>query len=145
MGGRPPTPIGIKKALGNPGKRKLKHEPPFRHIRPDLPAWLDDVSKEFLEKHLPMLERAGLVTENDGPALALLADRYAEVLALREMVRQEGIPQAIALGHLNALRRAEDAFRRWANDYGMTALAKTRLAQEEEDDPGDADGLDKLG
>jgi phage terminase small subunit len=145
MGGRPPTPIGIKKKLGNPGKRKLKVEPHLRKLMPEIGTWLDAASQEFLEKHLPMLMKAGLVTEADGPALSMLGDRYAEVLALRALVKAEGLPQAISLGHLNAMRKAEDSFRRWANDYGFTALSRTRLAQDDDTGDEDADELDSLG
>jgi phage terminase small subunit len=145
MPGRPPTPIGIKRALGNPGKRRLKTEPNFRRLMPELAPWLDAAAKDFLERHLPMLMRAGVVTENDGPALSMLADRFSEVLALRALVKAEGMSQAIALGHLNALRRCEDAFRRWANDFGFTAVSRTRLAQDEDGKDEDADELDRLG
>jgi phage terminase small subunit len=138
-------PIPVKRALGNPGKRRLKHEPTFRKLMPALAPWLDPVSVDFLAEHLPKLMRAGVVTEADGPALSMLADRYAEVLALRALVKAEGLPEAIARRHLSALRRAEESFHRWANEFGLTAVSRTRLAQDDDTGEDDADELDRLG
>jgi phage terminase small subunit len=145
MPGRRPTPIPIAHALGNPGKRRLKTEPKIRKLRPKFDqAWLDQESHAFLERHVAELERAGLLSVVDGPALALLADRWAELLAHRELVRTTGLPRAIALGYVNAYRRAEDSFRKWSVEYGFTALARTRLASADDEGPADEEGLDEL-
>jgi len=142
--GRPPTPIPVKRKLGNPGKRPIGIEPDVRKLRPEFQTWLDGEALGFLERHLPELERVGLLTVVDGPALSLMADRYAEVLAWRELVRDTGIARAVTLGYVNAMRRAEDSFRRWATEYGFTALSRTRLATEDgggrgAEDEGDLD------
>ena len=140
--GRPATPIPLARALGNPGKRKIKAEPKIRKLRPSFDeSWLDQISLEFLAKLVPELERAGLLSVVDGPTLSLLADRWAEVVAYRDLVRTTGAQRAIPLGYVNALRRAEDSFRKWASEYGLTALGRTRLATEENDDD-DEGGLD---
>lgn len=105
--------------------------------------WLESASIELLDEIVPELERAGLLAIVDGAGLPLMADRYTEVLAWRELVRTEGLKRAHALGHVSALRRAEDSFRKWGAEYGLTALSRTRLAERDnslgKDDESDLD------
>ncbi len=128
MRGRKPIPIPIKRARGNPGKRALGAEPQVLHLRPAIPAWVDKDARTFLAPILAELERVGLLTVLDGPALALLADRYIEVITWRALIAKVGKEKATRLGYPREMRKAEQMLFKWATEYALTAVSRTRLA-----------------
>ena len=130
--------------MGNPQRRPMKTEPAIRKLRPDDVAWLDETARRYYERIVPILDRAGLVTEADSVGLGLLADRYAELMAWRRLVKHEGIAVSASLGYMREMRRCEESYRRYAGEYGLSALSRTRLAFEQSDDDDESD-LDTTG
>lgn len=142
MRGRYPTPIPIREKLGNPGKRARATEPNVRRLRPEVEPWLDPIAADFIARHQPELERAGVLTVVDGPALSMAADRFAEYQAWRGLIRHYGIAKSTALGYVREMRRCEGELRRWCGEIGLTALSRTRLAQRDGGGLGDDDESD---
>lgn len=126
--GRKPIPISIKRQNGNPGHRPLGREPALKKVRPEIPPGLDPAAKKFLDVLMSELERVGGLTVVDGPSLFLLAQRWSEVRRLERLIKKLGLPKAVALGVYSQFRKAEDSYRKWAQEYGVTWLSRTRLA-----------------
>lgn len=141
---RYPTPIPIRRATGNPQNRPMGSEPNLRKLMPEIAAWLDQVARDWLEEIRPKLMRASLITEVDSATLGMMADRYAEVLAWRELVQETGIARAAALGYVREMRRAEDSFRKWQEQFGLSALSRTKFAASSGDRDDESD-LDTTG
>jgi len=91
MAGRRPKPTHLKVVSGNPGKRAVnKTEPKPRREIPSCPTYLSDVAKVSWGRLSVLLDRMGVLTEADGPALERLCDCYAEILECREIIARDG-------------------------------------------------------
>lgn len=77
--GRPPKPTALKLLQGNPGKRQLNEsEPKPRALSTaDAPEWLDELSREFWDRHAPELVKLGLLTELDVAEFAAACQQHA--------------------------------------------------------------------
>lgn len=145
MRGRKPIPIPIQRARGNPGKRRPKHEPQIRHLRPDIPDWIGKAEQRYLNRLVPALEQAGVLTVVDGEPLAVLASLYAEIVSWRQIITKAGIKRASEEGWIRELRRAEDNYRKMLTEYGLTPVSRTRLATKDEPPSGESeDDLDAV-
>ena len=86
-----PKPTHLKVVAGNPGKRKLnKAEPKPKREIPSCPAYLSDAAKVAWGRLSVMLDRMGVLTEADAPALERLCDCYAEILECRDLIARDG-------------------------------------------------------
>ncbi len=77
--GRKATPTRLRLLRGNPQRRPLNAlEPdPARGV-PDAPRWFNVLQLEGWETMVRALEPMGVLTISDGPALAILAQAWAE-------------------------------------------------------------------
>jgi P27 family predicted phage terminase small subunit len=144
MSGPPPTPLHLRMLRGNPGKRRLRPEPePAREPQcPDPPAFVTGYAADEWWRVAPELHRLGLLTVLDimplaaycvsyrrwrqaEEALAKMAERDPDTGALI-IKNQVGHPQRNPLVKIAADAAAD--MLRYANEYGLTPVARSRLA-----------------
>jgi P27 family predicted phage terminase small subunit len=92
MAGRRPKPTALKKAQGNPGKRKLNElEPQPEIVEAFIPTYLSKPARRWWEMLAPMLLRLKVLTEADQLGLALLCEQAAQADEATRMIRKGGI------------------------------------------------------
>jgi len=133
MRGRKTLPDNVRELRGNPGKRPRNHDAPQPLAgRPELPARLrrSKNAVEMWEILLPQLEAMGVVTQADGPALALACDVYAKwcrkgtaALAARfqSLLAEFGLTPA-ARARLRVPKKAESGY----GDFRQGPASKAR-------------------
>ena len=134
MRGPKPTPTRLKLVRGNPGKRPLpKGEPQPRVCLPPCPRWLSLEAKREWRSLGPKLRAAGIMTELDGTALALLCQTWARWVEAEAKVTELG---AVVEGSHGQLMRspytrisaqAADQLLRLLVEFGMTPSSRSRV------------------
>ena len=132
--GRPPKPIEQRIREGNAGRRKL----PERLILPDddlaKPPGLPAAAAELWDDLVPILREANVLNRIDRAALEALCLQWARARAARAILAEEGILAVGSTGQLTehpALsieRNAHSMFLRFASDFGITPVARARIA-----------------
>jgi P27 family predicted phage terminase small subunit len=159
MSGPPPTPRHLRLLRGNPGKRPLRPEPaPTREPEcPDPPPFVTGYAMDEWWRIAPELHRLGLLTVLDVAPLAAYCIAYAHWRIaeekLAEMAARDSVTSGLLIkGAAGDARRnplvkiAADAAAdmvRYAGEFGMTAVARTRIAASVGSQPGPSkfDGL----
>lgn len=108
MRGRKPKPTALKILEGDLYTIN-RNEPIIPPGSLEPPGWLAPVAKYKWEELAPILSRAGLLTEGDRDALAMLCDEFARILRDPE----------------NA--KARDRYRRMLVEFGLTPSSRSRL------------------
>ena len=137
MKGRPPKPIPIRELEGNPSKRPIPKVPQPTGGAPECPGWLTDEAKAVWDEHAPELENLGLLTGLDGPAFGALCTWFAVFRHYAELHDQQD-DAAEGNAVFRAMRDSSAELRRWCTEFGLSPVARTRLAikgHEPEDDP----------
>lgn len=135
--GRKPKPVEQKIREGNPGKRKLPEKveaggPPDASFH-DPPAHLDEDAAAFWRDTIPVLEKAGLLDVVDHAALEMAAVAFSRYCQARRLVERDGITIWGSGGtmrehpSLGTERQAMATFLRFAEQYALTPVARTRL------------------
>jgi P27 family predicted phage terminase small subunit len=159
--GRPPLPTHLKLVRGNPGKRAIKPEPePARPPDvPPAPLFLSGYALDEWHAVAPELFRLGLLTVIDTLPLAAYCEAFKrwrtseEILAAMAARDQttsallvkdtDGNPRQNRLVQISA-RAARDMVR-YASEFGLSPIARARLAGGPFGDPpggsGKFDGL----
>ena len=112
MKGRKPKPTALKILDGTRGDRVNRDEPTLPKASVEPPDWLDDLEGfgiDHWNELAPMLSKAGLLTEGDRPALALLCRAYAR----------------LRLDPLDD--KANDLYRRMLVEFGLTPSSRSRI------------------
>lgn len=148
MAGRKPKPTALRLLGGNAGKRAVnKREPkPARGV-PKCPAHLTARAKAAWKRIGPELQKMGVLTLADGPALEMLCDAYAQYREADDCVQAEGLTYD-TVSELGTMVRARpevamraDAWRRvraMLAEFGLTPSSRSRVSAakpEEERDP----------
>ena len=134
MKGRKPKPSVLRLIEGNPGGRPLpQDEPRPRVCLPSCPRWLSVEAKREWRRLGPKLRAAGVVTELDGTALALLCQTWARWKEAEDQVDRFG---AVLRGSHGQLMRspygriaaqAADQLLRLLVEFGMTPSSRSRV------------------
>lgn len=139
--GRKPKPTAVKALEGNPGKRPL----PKNEVKPKSPVkrprGLVGGARKFWDEHAAELEALGVATGWDVPALRMMAEHYAISLEALEQLREDN--QLVVPGRYGArvnplvtvFRNHSEAFKKFAEQFGMTPSARARLPVAPADDP----------
>lgn len=146
-GGRP-KPTALKLVTGNRGKRRLpKHEPKPKRIIPAAPVHLSDRAKVAWGSLSARLDQFGVLTAWDAEALEQLCENYAEILELREDIRENGRFQEVRTKSGDVMERcrpaatlladAERRFRGMMVEFGLTPSARARVHGNQSDDNSD--------
>lgn len=139
MAGRPPLPTSLKVLRGNPGKRPLNDtEPKPERGVPPVPAWLPAKARRYWKTLAPILDDMGVLTVNDGTALALLASVLLEYVMAQAAVLKHGMTYESFTEHGKIIRPrpevaiAADAWRRaWtaAAGFGLNPSARSKVSR----------------
>jgi P27 family predicted phage terminase small subunit len=134
MKGRKPKPLEQKRREGNPGKRKLGQPVKIRAGAPEKPKNLPPAGSALWDEIVAVLHTARVADAIDAPALTALCVQWARAEQARAALRKDGI---FALGSTGQLtehpalgieRAAHGMFLRFAEQYGLTAAARSRIA-----------------
>ncbi|HLI51909.1 MAG TPA: phage terminase small subunit P27 family [Thermomicrobiaceae bacterium] len=146
--GRPPKPTALKLLQGTARPDRVnanEPKPGMGNIKP--PAWLKGEGRKAWRWLAPALQEMNILTNADPHALALLCDAYAEYLAARAVIRDEGMTYTTFSTSGSKMVRARpevaiaaDAWRRvnqMMQQFGLTpsSRAKVSAAPEEAVDP----------
>ena len=136
-------PTHLKLLKGNPGKRAIKPEPepPVPDKPPDPPECLDEDAKNEWWRIAPELHALGLLTAVDYMSLAVYCNAYSRWITaerlLAAMADKDATRGLLLKGNagspmVNPLvkiaRNAAADMVRFAGDFGMTPVARSRLA-----------------
>lgn len=136
MKGPAPKPVEVRRAEGNPAKRRL---PEVIHVGglpdkpPDPPDYLPDDAQDFWQDTVPMLHKRGLVDSSDLAALEQMATAYARFREAQRVIAKEGLTsygsqgQTVEHPAVATERNAMAMFLRYAEHHGLTPVARTRL------------------
>ena len=140
----PPVPFPLKVLRGNPGKRPMKPEPQPEQ-QPDVPEpppFITGYAADEWWRTAPELHRLGLLTRIDVPALAAYCHAFGQwrmaAESLAKMQANDPIMNGMiiktkygdaAMNPLVSIARkhAADVIR-YASEFGLTPVARTRLA-----------------
>ena len=131
----PPVPFIIRKLRGNPGKRSLRTapEPALLPKCPEPPEWLHEYAKQEWWRTAPELHVLGLLSSVDVAWLAAYCSSYAlwrqasEELDKLLIETQAGDPRRSPL--IKIIHDAASDMVRYAGEFGLTPVARTRIAQ----------------
>ena len=140
----PPVPFPLKVLRGNPGKRPMKPEPQPEIAAdvPEPPPFITGYAADEWWKTAPELHRLGLLTRIDVPALAaychafgpwrMAAESLAKMQANDPIMNGMIIKTKYGDAAMNPLvsiarKHAADVIR-YASEFGLTPVARTRLA-----------------
>ena len=138
--GPAPTPTAIKKAEGNPGKRKLNTEEPQRLPGvPECPDHLDAVARKEWGRLSPILMGMKVLTEADYIALGNLCQAYSTLIDAQKHLNKGGILFKTPSGYiqqnplLGIIRAQTNIVNGLLREFGLTPSSRTRIAIREPD------------
>ncbi|MHC2292862.1 P27 family predicted phage terminase small subunit [Bradyrhizobium barranii subsp. barranii] len=140
----PPVPFPLKALRGNPGKRPMRPEPQPEIAAdvPEPPAFITGYAADEWWSAAPELYRLGLLTRIDVPALAAYCHAFgqwrmaAEALAkmqandpiMNGMIIKTRYGDAATNPLVSIARKHAGDVIRYASEFGLTPVARTRLA-----------------
>jgi P27 family predicted phage terminase small subunit len=133
--GRKPKPTVDKKLAGNPGNRPInENEPQFKKPKTTrAPVGLPKEVNAFWRKYAVELIERGVMTGQDIPAFLMMANHYTTAQKCFDLIQKLGLAVEDKNGSLRKnplLQVARDnstSFRLYANEFGLTPSARTRL------------------
>jgi P27 family predicted phage terminase small subunit len=138
--GPAPKPTAIKKAEGNPGKRKLNtQEPQPLPGVPECPDHLDAIAKKEWSRLSEILMAMKVLTEADYIALGNLCQAYSTLIAAQKHLNKGGILFKTPNGYiqqnplLGIIRAQMNIVNELVREFGLTPSSRTRIAVEEPD------------
>jgi P27 family predicted phage terminase small subunit len=146
----PPVPFVLRQLRGNPGKRPLR-KPPAPSVLPECPPppdWLHEFAKQEWWRTAPELHVLGLLSSVDTACLAAYCMSYAmwreaaEQLADERLLSETRAGQTCRNPLVKVARDAAADMMRYAAEFGLTPVARTRIAAGvRAEPPGKFDGL----
>jgi P27 family predicted phage terminase small subunit len=143
--GPKPAPTATKVLNGVRKGRINDAEPRPGPLKAIPPATLDPVARAEWNRIAPMLERMGVLTEADGPALAMYCEAFARAAAAERSIQKQGLMVMTGLGgmkvnpHFAVAERARALMLKVMGEFGMTPSSRSRIAVET---PGEVNQLD---
>ncbi|WP_371017394.1 phage terminase small subunit P27 family [Pseudalkalibacillus sp. JSM 102089] len=153
---RPAKPVQLHLLEGNPNriskekldKRKEAEESmTFKSDNLKAPTWLDKEAKKIFNKLIKEFIAAGILVNVDVHGLALYCDAYSDYIRYTNTIAEQGdqIEQTNKMGATNMIphplltkkKQAFDQMNKVAGDFGLSPVARARLAvnlQKDEDD-----------
>jgi P27 family predicted phage terminase small subunit len=142
--GPPPTPLHLKLLRGNPGKRRPKPEPEptIPPTCPEPPSFITGYAADLWWETAPELHRLGLLTRLDVPALAAYCHSFGQWHMAVEALAKMEANDPLMRGQIIRTKQGEAAVNplvsiarkhagdviRFANEFGLSAAARSRLA-----------------
>lgn len=135
MRGRKPIPTNLRLLHGNPARKPLpKSEPKPARALPRPPKTISPRAKEHWRPLARQLDEVGVLTCLDATALLLLCETYATWEEAGEELREHGLvitkPSGLSRQspYLLIANRAQDQLLKLLTEFGMTPIARTRVA-----------------
>ena len=144
MPGPPRTPTNLKLLRGNPGHQKLRAEPQplIPKTCPEPPPHVTGYAADEWWITAPELHRLGLLTRVDVPALAIYCHAYGQWRLAAETLAKMAANDPVTGGLLiktkygdvaqnplvSITRKHAADMVRYGSEFGLTALARSRLA-----------------
>jgi len=131
--GRKPIPPGIKRLMGNPGKRPIiDNTPPPWSEKPKPPRHLGSVAKKEWKRMLAEFERLGIAPSCDATALALYCQVYerwvdAETNLKEQPLVLQGPQQPYQNPYLSIANKAFEQLKSLLVEFGMTPTSRCRI------------------
>jgi P27 family predicted phage terminase small subunit len=134
MRGPKPKPIEQRRREGNPSNRKLPTEVALRETGIAKPADLPAAASKLWDDVVPVLEEARVLNRIDTAALTALCVQWHRAEQARQVLAAEGL---FALGSTGQVtehpalaveRQAHMMFIRFAEQFGITPVARARIA-----------------
>jgi P27 family predicted phage terminase small subunit len=130
----PPVPFIVRKLRGNPGKRPLRKapQPAILPKCPEPPEWLHEYAKQEWWRTAPELHVLGLLSSVDVACLAAYCASYAmwrqasEELDTLVFTSQAGVRRHPLI---KVVADAASDMVRYAGEFGLTPVARSRIAQ----------------
>lgn len=147
MAGRPPKPTALKKLSGNPGKRKLNHDPEFGSLNSmSVPRHLSREARREWHRVVKELDAAGLLTTVDRTALAAYCQAYANWVEAEQHLQEEGRVMVFPSGYsqispwATVAKNALAEMKAFMTEFGMTPSSRSRIHVDkaEQEDPFEA-------
>lgn len=130
--GRKPTPTHILKVRGSWRANINRDEPQPDPGEPDKPDWLCPVGSTIWAQMVPLLLGMRVLTKADGPALGRYCEYFADWLACRLHVLDNGLTYETEKGpretpEATRMLRLEQAMSRLEQCFGLTPSARSRI------------------
>ena len=137
MPGRKPKPTALRELAGNVGHRALNKHEPKPTGTPSCPPHLDSGAKKEWKRVSKELTTLGLLTTVDRAALAAYCAAYSRWAAAELSIQKFGAviksPKSgfpIQNPYVSVSNTALDLMRKFASEFGMTPVSRTRLSVE---------------
>ena len=134
MSGPPPKPVERKRALGNPGKRKLPESAKVLHLAPAVAQAPSDLGTEGKQAWDWITSTAGgWLADSDRPTLRLLAEAYDRRAYMLRVLADEGWSVMTEKGYpykhplVSSLADLEKQMTSWLSLLGLTPADRSRL------------------
>jgi P27 family predicted phage terminase small subunit len=140
----PPVPFPLKVLRGNPGKRPMRPEPQPEIAAdvPEPPAFITGYGADEWWRTAPELHRLRLLTRIDVPALAAYCHAYGQWRMAAESLAKMQANDPVMNGMIIKTKYGDAAMNplvsiarkhagdviRYAAEFGLTPVARTRLA-----------------
>lgn len=133
-----PQPTAIKKARGNPGKRRLnRREPKVSAGLPACPAYLKGSAREAYQRFAEQLTESGVAQATDATALELLCSAIALYLDALAKVQEYGpvwmekgdskIPKFAYSPHWAVMNREWKKILSLLKEFGLTPSSRSSV------------------
>jgi len=146
-----PAPTALKRARGNPGKRRLNdREPTPMPGEPKCPPWLDAEGRKCWREIVRQLGKLGVLTHADRQALAVYCDTWSRWREASDFVRKHGafLPVKDDSGKLKYLHQFPQVsiaqklltnLLRYQQEFGLTPSSRSGITTTGEREPDDLD------
>lgn len=132
--GPKPKPSQLRKAQGNPGRKKIsKNEPKPAIAVPYCPNHLTLRAKQEWKRVAPLLAKLGLLTKLDRGALAAYCQAYATWAKACCKVKRQGELILTTNGNLQQnpwiwiANRALDQMNKYISEFGLSPASRSRI------------------
>ena len=145
-----PKPTALRLIEGNPSRRPFnKNEPKPAPVIPKCPCHLNDAAKIEWKRTAKKLHKLGLLTEIDGPQLALYCQAWGRWVEAEDALKKHGtIVKAPKTGwpmsspYLVVANKAMEQMQRALSEFGMSPAS--RAGVQAAGTSGDGEGVDLL-
>lgn len=136
--GTKPKPTRVKELEGNPGHRPINRAEPKPAVAEPgaLPYGVTMTARKFHRQYAPLLTRLGILTEADEAAFTMMSLHYGLAIDAARGLRESGMtvegrdgPKKHPLAQV--FRDNSHSFRQYADEFGMTPSARSRLNTED--------------
>ena len=132
--GPKPKPTALRKAQGNPGRKKISESEPKPKLSiPYCPNHLTGRGKQEWKRTAPLLAKLGLLTRLDRAALAAYCQSYATWAKASCKVKKQGELIKTKKGFLQQnpwiwiANRALDQMNKYISEFGLSPAARSRI------------------